>query len=72
MGEGFIFIANIKESNVNFISKSNVDINSGELIKEASIKSNGNGGGSKTFGQGGGTNISNIDEILDNIENNIK
>lgn len=71
MGNGFIFIANVKNNNVNFISKSNVDIDSGALIKEASTKSKGNGGGSKTFGQGGGTDINLLDEILSNIENKI-
>ena len=42
-----------------------------ELIKEASIKSNGNGGGSKVFGQGGGTDITYVDEILENVKHKI-
>ena len=71
MQKGFIFIANVKDNNVNFISKSNVELDSGRLIKDASIKSNGNGGGSKTFGQGGGTDISMLDTILSDIENSI-
>lgn len=71
LGAGFVFIANIKDSNVNFISKANVDIDVGKIIKDASIRSNGNGGGSKTYGQGGGTDISNIDEILKNIEDKV-
>ncbi len=71
MQKGFIFIANVKDNNVNFISKSNVELDSGSLIKDASIKSNGNGGGSKTFGQGGGTDISMLDTILSDIEKNI-
>lgn len=72
MKEGFIFIANVKDNNVNYISKSNVEIDSGSLVKDASSKSNGNGGGSKTFGQGGGTSISNLDSILSDIENLVK
>ncbi|NLV90292.1 MAG: alanine--tRNA ligase [Tenericutes bacterium] len=72
LNEGIIFIANVKGNNVNYICKSNIDIDAGVLIKEASSKSNGNGGGSKTFGQGGGTSIDNLDEILLEIENKIK
>ena len=72
LNEGIIFIANVKGNNVNYICKSNIDIDAGLLIKEASSKSNGNGGGSKTFGQGGGTSIDNLDEILLEIENKIK
>lgn len=70
MENGFVFIANVVNNNVNYISKSNNDrIHSGELINIASTRSNGNGGGSKSFGQGGGTDISNIDIILEEIRN---
>ena len=71
ISSGLIFIANVKNNNVNYICKSNCNISAGELIKEASIKSNGNGGGSKVFGQGGGTDITHIDEILENIKRKI-
>lgn len=64
---GVIFIANIKEGNVNYICKSNCELDAGMLIKEAASLSNGNGGGSKSFGQGGGTNIEKIDYIINNI-----
>lgn len=69
ISKGIVFVANIKGNNVNFICKSNCDLNAGEIIKNASIKSNGNGGGSKIFGQGGGTSIEYVDEILDEIKN---
>lgn len=72
IGVGFVFIANVRENNVNFIAKAHQDIaaniDCGALIKEASTKASGNGGGSKTFGQGGGTDITNLDEILSNIK----
>ena len=71
ISKGIVFVANVKGNNVNFICKSNCDINAGELIKDASIKSNGNGGGSKVFGQGGGTTTEYIDEILENIKTKI-
>lgn len=71
ISKGIVFVANIKGNNINFICKSNCDLNAGEIIKNASIKSNGNGGGSKVFGQGGGTSIEYVDEILDEIKNKI-
>ncbi|MDD4027728.1 MAG: alanine--tRNA ligase [Bacilli bacterium] len=70
MNNGFIFIANIVNDNVNYISKSNnININSGELIKITSTRSKGNGGGSHSFGQGGGTDVSNLDILLEEISN---
>lgn len=76
LNNGFVFIANIKNDNVNFISKCNKSIsnkiNCGDLIKTASIKAKGNGGGSNIFGQGGGTDTSNIDEILEEIKAVVK
>ena len=64
--KGIIFIANIKDNNVNFICRSNV-LNAGELVKEAAKLSNGSGGGSTNFAQGGGTNIDEVDNILNDI-----
>ena len=67
---GLVFIANVKGGNVNYICKSNT-LDAGLLIKEASSKSNGNGGGSKIFGQGGGTDSSKVDEILESVRNEL-
>ena len=76
VGTGFIFIANINEDNVNFIAKTHTDltdkIDCGAIIKDASTKSSGNGGGSKLFGQGGGTDTSNIDQIIISIKDLLK
>jgi len=71
MTKGLIFVANVNGSNVNFICKSNCDLKAGELIKNASIKSNGNGGGSPFFGQGGGTSIEFVDEILNEVKSKL-
>ena len=75
IGEGFVFIANVNDGNVNFIAKAHNSladkIDCGALIKEASTKSSGNGGGSKTFGQGGGTEASKVDEIIEEIKQKI-
>lgn len=66
---GLIFFANIKDNqNVNFICRSNCTINAGYIVKNASISSDGNGGGSPSFAQGGGKKIENLDEILTYIE----
>ena len=70
MGEGIIFIANVNDNNVNFICKSNT-LDAGSLIRAASVRSNGNGGGSSAFGQGGGTDSSKVDEILESVKNQL-
>ena len=69
--EGLIFIANVKGDNVNFVCRSNISVNAGTLVKEASIKSEGNGGGSPTFAQGGGKTTVYLEEIFENIKNQI-
>ena len=70
---GFVFIANINDNSVNFLAKSSKEledkINCGQIVKDVSIKSNGNGGGSKTFANGGGSSIDNVDDILLDIGN---
>ena len=47
----------------------------GEIIKELALKSSGNGGGSKNYAQGGGTNIEklaiNLQDIKDYLRSNI-
>ncbi len=69
----FILLANVNNNNVNFLAKSTSDkINCGEIIKELSIKCRGNGGGSKTFAQGGGKDASNVEKYLADIKNNLK
>ena len=69
MKTGFIFFINEKDNNtVNFIAKSNCFVNAGEIVKDASLRSDGNGGGSKTFAQGGGKTVKAIPEIIEHIE----
>ncbi len=70
--EGLIFIANVRGNNVNFVCRSNISTKAGELVKNASIKSLGNGGGSPTFAQGGGKTIEFLDEIFEDIRKEIK
>ncbi len=68
MGQGFIFFANVRGKNVNFIARSNIELSAGDVVKEASTKSEGNGGGSKTFAQGGGKTITYLDDIINTIK----
>lgn len=71
MGTGFIFFANVKGNSVNFLARSNVDLSAGEMVKMASTKSLGNGGGSNTFAQGGGKTPEFLDEIFTEIRNQL-
>ncbi len=64
----FIFWTNASNQNINFFARSNTDISAGEIIKKAAELIDGKGGGSPTFAQGGGTNTSSIDEIIETIK----
>ena len=70
---GFVFIANINENSVNYLAKSSKllseRIDCGSIVKEISLKTNGNGGGSKTFATGGGSNVLDVDQILLDVAN---
>ena len=69
MANGFILFANIKDDgSVNFLAKSTSKINAGYIVKKISEESNGNGGGSPTFAQGGGKTTEHIDRLLKQIE----
>ena len=69
MKKGFIFFINQKgDGSVNFIAKSNCFISAGEIVKEASLLSEGNGGGSPTFAQGGGKTKNAIPEMIEKIK----
>ena len=67
-----VVLANIKENHVNIIAKSNTEkVNCGSIVKELSMKCQGNGGGSKTFAQGGGSNALNLASYLEEIKQNL-
>lgn len=72
MGTGFILIANVHDNEVNLIARNNLEhISSGDIMKEVTSKLNGKGGGSKTFAQGGGKDISNLEEVLKSVKEKI-
>lgn len=74
--KGFIFIANVNHGNVNIFAKEHNDlkdkIHCGNLVKEAALKSEGSGGGSNVFAQGGGKNATTLDEILENVKKQVE
>lgn len=68
MGEGFILFANCNGENVSFIARSNIELSAGDIVKMATSISQGNGGGSKTFAQGGGKTAEHIEEIFAKVK----
>lgn len=73
--KGFVLLVNVSDNNVNFVAKSDKEIsakiNCDYFIKKLAKATNGNGGGSDTFGQGGGTDSSKIDELLLSIKKEV-
>lgn len=74
LDNNFILLANVNEDNsVNYIAKTTSDrINCGEIVKDLAVRSSGNGGGSKVFAQGGGTDATIVSKILMNVKETIK
>ena len=68
----FVLLANKHGNNVNIISKSNTEkINCGAIVKELAVNCSGNGGGNKSFAQGGGSDATKLSDYLDEIKNNL-
>jgi len=69
----FVLLANINEDNsVNFVAKSNSNrVDCGEIVKDLAVRSAGNGGGSRTFAQGGGTDATIVPKLLMNVKDRI-
>ena len=73
MGPSLVFFANTKEDgSVNFLARSTCHAHAGLIVKDASISSNGNGGGSPTFAQGGGKTTEMLKEIFEHVEKVLK
>lgn len=72
LGRSLVFIANVNDGNVMFICRSSCDIHAGLTVKRASQLSDGNGGGSPTFAQGGGKTVENLDKIFNLIREDIE
>ena len=62
---GFVFVANVTDSKVTFIAKSNSkEYHAGNICKAAAMVAGGNGGGRPDMAQAGGTNLAGIDKAL--------
>ena len=75
LSNSFVLLANLNNDSVNIICKTNTnndDIHCGEIIKDICKKCEGNGGGSKVFAQGGGTNGKDIVIYLKEVKEKIK
>ena len=73
ISNGVVVIINKKEEDsLNIIIKSNSNIDAGKLIKDISSVIQGNGGGSKTFAQGGAKSKKSSTELESIVEKAIK
>ena len=73
LGKGIVFFANVRGNSVNYICKCNeVPLKAGLIVKKAAEMSNGKGGGSSTFAQGGSSDFKKIDEIIKAVKEEIK
>lgn len=73
LDNNFILLANINEDNsVNYVAKSNSNrVDCGEIVKDLAVRSLGNGGGSRVFAQGGGTDATIVPKLLINVKEKI-
>ena len=61
MTNGFIFLMNVlDDGTVQFLAKSNSFLSAGNMVREAAVLSDGKGGGSDTFAQGGGKTVDSV------------
>ena len=73
LGKGIVFFANVRGESVNYICKCNDDsLKAGLIVKKAAEMSNGRGGGSSTFAQGGSSEFKKIDEVIKAVKEEIK
>jgi alanyl-tRNA synthetase len=62
---GFVFVANVMDSKVTFIAKSNnKDFHAGNICKAAAIVAGGNGGGRPDMAQAGGKDVTKVEDAL--------
>ncbi len=69
MEKGYILFANRKENNISFLARSNMEEKkASDLIKLVTSITSGNGGGSATFAQGGGKDVTKLEEALEAVK----
>ena len=72
INEGVVVLVNKNSDSLNLIVRSNTNISAGDLIKKIVSTIAGNGGGSKTFAQGGSKDLTSVDTLKENIEKMIE
>ena len=72
INDGVVVLVNKNSDSLNLIVRSNTNISAGDLIKKIVSTISGNGGGSKTFAQGGSKDLTNADNLKENIEKMIE
>lgn len=74
ISNNFILLANInKDSSVNYIAKSNSNrVDCGSIVKDLAVRSSGNGGGNKSFAQGGAPDSTSVTKLLSNVKEKIE
>ena len=70
----FILLANVNDDNsVNYIAKSTTEkVHAGNIVKDLSVRSLGNGGGSNSFAQGGGKDATIVSKLLLNVKKELR
>ncbi len=71
IGSGIVFIASVLEDKVVYVCKNNIDLDSGSLVKLAASISNGSGGGRRDMAQGGGKDVSKVNEVIATIKGEV-
>ncbi len=68
LSNGFVFIASVVNEKVVFVSKNNIGLHCGNLVKEAAIITNGNGGGKPDMAQAGGKDVTKVFTAINRIK----
>lgn len=69
LGRGYVLLANRKEDQISFVVRSNMEEKpASEIIQFVTSRLDGNGGGSKTFAQGGAKDTKNLSKVLEELK----
>lgn len=72
MNDGIVFLANKQKDNITYLCKADKNLSDrfdcGQIVRDIATKTGGNGGGSKTFAQGGGTDFDALQNALEDVK----
>jgi len=73
LSSSVVFAANILDDKVIFVCKNKIkSLHAGNLVKQAALLTNGNGGGRNDFAQAGGKDPTKVEEALTEVKNQIE